>query len=112
MDKLKGLALTNSLIESGEYLKHCEASIRKHVKRYLISQLGNICEICSLETWNGQPIPLVCDHIDGDSLNNKLENFRNICPNCDALLPTFKSKNRGKGRKYDRDYMNKRNNGE
>lgn len=31
----------------------------------------------------GQPVPLVCDHISGDSTDNKFENFRLVCCNCD-----------------------------
>ena len=27
-----------------------------------------------------------------------------ICPNCDSQLPTYKSKNKGKGREYDKEY--------
>jgi hypothetical protein len=55
--------------------------------------------ICGLSEWLDVPIALVSDHIDGDSTNNDLDNFRIICNNCDATLPTFKGRNRGKGRK-------------
>jgi|688.fasta_scaffold973649_1 hypothetical protein len=72
------------------------AGIRKWMKRILIIEYGHKCNICSLTEWQGKPIPLVCDHIDGDITNNLKSNFRLVCPNCDALLPTFKSKNRRK----------------
>jgi hypothetical protein len=35
-------------------------------------------------------------------LNHKIENFRLVCGNCDMQLDTYKSKNKGKGRKYRR----------
>lgn len=44
------------------------------------------------------PIPLELDHIDGDLLNNVLSNLRLLCPNCHSLTPTYKNKNRRKGR--------------
>lgn len=100
-----------AIIESRMHLNMHEATARKHAKRYLISKNGNVCSICNLSVWINNPIPLVCDHIDGDNKNNEITNFRLVCCNCDAQLPTFKSKNRGKGRQYDREYMNKRNNG-
>lgn len=72
-------------------------------RKYLIEKFGYKCDICHIQTWNSQPVPLVCDHIDGNSENNKLYNLRMICQNCNALLPTFGGRNRGKGRKYKRD---------
>lgn len=108
----KDVSLQRSLkiIKENKQVYLHEATARKHAKRYLIHTQGNICSICKTETWNNKPVPLVCDHINGDSSDNKIENFRIICCNCDAQLPTYKSKNKN-GRKYDRDYMNKRNNG-
>jgi hypothetical protein len=106
------LERTIQIIEKEEQLGMHEATARKHAKRYLIHKNGNVCSICETKEWQGQPVPLVCDHITGDSLDNRINNFRLVCCNCDAQLPTFKSKNKGKGRAYDRKYMNKRNNGD
>jgi hypothetical protein len=63
------------------------------------------CSICNRTDWNGSPIPLVSDHIDGNHKNNFPDNFRLICHNCDALLPTFKSKNIGNGREKRRNRL-------
>lgn len=99
------------VIENNLHLDMHEATTRRHAKTYLIHKHGNVCSICNLSEWQGKDIPLVCDHIDGDPYNKQLDNHRLVCCNCDAQLPTYKSKNKGNGRQYDRDYMNKRNNG-
>lgn len=98
------LHYTINLIESGEYLNRSEGNIRKQVKLYLIHKNGHQCEICKLKEWLGNPIPLVSDHIDGDHTHNELENFRLICANCDTFTETYKSKNRGRGREYHKNY--------
>lgn len=51
-----------------------------------------------ISEWNLKEIPLIMDHIDGNSYNSSLKNLRFICPNCDALLPTYKGRNKGNGR--------------
>lgn len=52
------------------------------------------CAICGLEPfWNGQPLTLTLDHINGHNHDDRLENLRWICPNCDRQLPTFAGKN-------------------
>lgn len=62
------------------------------------------CAICgSGIEWRGLPLVFILDHIDGDSTNNSRENLRMVCPNCDSQLPTFKSRNRGKGRHFRRE---------
>jgi predicted HNH restriction endonuclease len=79
-------------IENGVNLPHRKA------KNFMIKKYGMKCQICNNTSWMGQTIPIILDHIDGDSSNSTLKNIRLICPNCDALLPTYKGRNRGKGR--------------
>lgn len=53
-----------------------------------------------MNVWNDHELQFVLDHIDGDASNNHRENLRLVCPNCDSQLPTFKARNRGKGRAW------------
>lgn len=84
-----------------------ESVIARIMKKYLLEKNGNKCEICKTEQWMGKNVPLVIDHIDGNSNNALLENFRLVCGNCDMQLPTYKSKNNGNGRKWRRDKYKK-----
>ncbi len=71
------------------------------VKRYLRQKFGDRCVLCGWSQINVKTgkVPLVADHIDGNWKNNKEENLRLVCPNCDALSPTFSALNKGNGRK-------------
>lgn len=73
------------------------------VRQHLLDEQSGRCAICSVEgRSNDAPLTLVLDHIDGNASNNGRENLRLVCPNCDSQLPTFKSRNRGKGRAWRR----------
>lgn len=55
------------------------------------------CAICGqIPEWNGKPLTLILDHINGSNRDNRLENLRYVCPNCNQQLDTTGSKNPNK----------------
>jgi hypothetical protein len=92
---------TKLWLESGEAFI---GTRRDHyIRQYLAKAQSGRCAICgAASVWLGQPLAMVLDHIDGDPTNNRRENVRLICPNCDSQLPTYKNRNRGNGRSYRR----------
>lgn len=80
-------------VENSTYARH---RIKKRIlKANLIEYKCNICQ--NGPWWMGQPMVLILDHINGVSNDNRLENLRFVCSNCDSQLPTYKSKNRKHG---------------
>ena len=52
------------------------------------------CELCGQgEEWNGRRMSLVLDHVNGVRDDNRLENLRIVCPNCNATLDTHCGRN-------------------
>jgi 5-methylcytosine-specific restriction endonuclease McrA len=52
--------------------------------------------MCDRERWNGLPIPLELDHVNGMRSDNRLSNLRILCPNCHAQTPNYRGRNIGK----------------
>jgi len=55
------------------------------------------CELCGWnEVSNDGRIPVELDHINGDNMDNRLENLRILCPNCHSLQSTHRGLNKVK----------------
>jgi hypothetical protein len=59
--------------------------------------LKHCCSICGRPpVWEGAPLVLILDHINGNRADNQLDNLRLLCPNCNSQQPTFAGRNRRK----------------
>jgi Zn finger protein HypA/HybF involved in hydrogenase expression/endogenous inhibitor of DNA gyrase (YacG/DUF329 family) len=102
--KSKGIRTKISL---SEILVAKSTYSRKHLKERLLEGkiLKNECSLCgALPEWNGKPLVLILDHINGINDDHRLENLRLVCPNCNSQLPTFA------GRAYNRESRKTRSN--
>lgn len=73
--------------------KHPQYPTSKLSKRLVSSGLKKYeCESCGISEWNGKPIALELNHIDGNSGNHVLKNLELICPNCHSQTETYRSK--------------------
>lgn len=77
----KGSGVSNDTLK--KYLAHFELMVL------------NVCHECGQpDTWNGKPLVLELDHINGDATDHRLENLRILCLPCHSQTPTFRGRNR------------------
>jgi hypothetical protein len=83
-------------------------TIRHHYKQW--RREHGLVERCDRETcrfhteplsWNNRQLDPILDHINGNVQDNRQENLRYLCPNCDSQLPTRGGANRGRVRRND-----------
>jgi hypothetical protein len=58
------------------------------------SLLERRCYNCGLTEWQNEPIPLDLEHVNGNRSDNRIENLSLLCPNCHALTPTYRGRNK------------------
>jgi len=78
-------------ILEGNYPSYQTLKLKKRLIKEGIK--SNRCEECNIEDWNGKPLNMQLDHIDGDLHNHRLENLRMVCPNCHSQTLTYCGKN-------------------
>jgi len=88
------IKLEDVLVENSTYN-------RSKLKSRLLEDeiLKNICYECGQPPeWNGKPLALQLEHINGVSNDNRLENLAILCPNCHSQTDTFAGKNKKKAK--------------
>lgn len=71
------------------FIKNSTADQKTLRKFYHQENIPYICTICGQEPfWNGKEMTLILDHINGENHDDRLENLRWVCPNCNIQLPT------------------------
>lgn len=79
-----------------ELLQYGSGTTSAALRRRLVKEgvKAERCERCGRSEWFGAPLPLQLHHVNGDHLDNRLDDLRILCPNCHATTDTWCGRNR------------------
>jgi hypothetical protein len=60
----------------------------------LVRERGHMCQICQNASWLNNPITLELHHVDGNRVNNQLNNLMLLCPNCHSQTDNYRNRKR------------------
>lgn len=87
----------NKIVRTEEniFVKNSTANQTTLRKWYLKKEYTEYkCSICGqLPEWNNKPLTLILDHINGINNDDRIENLRWVCPNCNQQLDTTGGRN-------------------
>ncbi len=78
-------------LNNDELFVENSTSSRSTIKKRIIQEhlIEYRCSLCTQDNiWQGQNLVLILDHINGKNNDNRLENLRFVCPNCNSQLIT------------------------
>lgn len=83
--------ISNAYISVADYLGTGKYIHSTKLRNKLIIEgyKENKCECCGITEWNGNPINMQLHHINGNHLDNRLDNLQMLCPNCHSQTDNY-----------------------
>lgn len=96
MRRSSGRCRSDTVLSDEEvFCENSSASLQTVKRRLRASASSHIaCSECGIgQVYNGKPLTLQVDHINGCRTDNRLINLRWLCPNCHSQTDTFTGRN-------------------